>query len=124
MFINILIPVIVAVVVGTLAFFYLGVMYRKNVAEAQFGSAEQKKARKIVDDAIKEGEALKREARLDLKDETIRIKKNDLDKEVKERRNEITQLERRIQKKEETIDRKADAIEKKKKLNLLKRMTS
>ncbi len=110
MFINILIPVIVAVVVGTLAF-YLGVMYRKNVAEAQFGSAEQK-ARKIVDDAIKEGEALKREARLDLKDETIRIK-NDLDKEVKERRNEITQLERRIQKKEETIDRKADAIEKK-----------
>jgi len=107
---NILIPVGVAVVVGTLAF-YLGVMYRKNVAEAQFGSAEQK-ARKIVDDAIKEGEAIKREARLDLKDEVFKIK-NDLDKEVKERRNELTRLERRIQQKEEAIDKKAESFEKK-----------
>jgi len=107
---SILITVIVIVVVGLVAF-YLGVMYRKNVAEAQFGSAEQK-ARKIVDDAIKEGEAIKREARLDLKDETFKIK-NDLDKEVKERRNEISQLERRIAKKEETIDRKTESLEKK-----------
>ncbi|MCF8020615.1 MAG: ribonuclease Y [Vallitaleaceae bacterium] len=86
-------------------------MYRKNVAEAQFGSAEQK-ARKIVDDAIKEGEAIKREARLDLKDEVFKIK-NDLDKEVKERRNELTRLERRIQQKEEAIDKKAESFEKK-----------
>lgn len=107
---SILITVIVIVVVGLVAF-YLGVMYRKNVAEAQFGSAEQK-ARKIVDDAIKEGEAIKREARLDLKDETFKIK-NDLDKEVKERRNEISQLERRIAKKEEAIDRKTESLEKK-----------
>jgi len=110
LFFNILIPVIVAFVVGALAF-YLGVMYRKNVAEAQYGSAEQK-ARKIVDDAIKEGESVKREARLDLKDEAIKAK-NDLDKEIKERRNEISALERRILKKEETIDRRIDKLERK-----------
>lgn len=109
-FLSILITVIVGVVVGVIAF-YLGVMYRKNVAEAQFGSAEQK-ARKIVDDAIKEGEAIKREARLDLKDETIKIK-NDLDKEIKERRNEISRLERRIQQKEEAVDKKQESLEKK-----------
>ncbi len=108
--IYILLAVIVIVVVGLVAF-YLGVLYRKNVAEAQYGSAEQK-ARKIVDDAIKEGEAIKREARLDLKDEIFKTK-NDLDKEVKERRNEISQLERRIAKKEENIDRKTESIEKK-----------
>ena len=107
---SILLIVVVAVVVGLIAF-YLGVMYRKNVAEAQFGSAEQK-ARKIVDDAISEGEAIKREARLDLKDEIFKAK-NELDKELKERRNEVSKLEKRIAKKEENIDRKTEQIEKK-----------
>lgn len=107
---DILIPVVVAIVVGMICF-YLGVMYRKNVAEAQYGSAEQK-ARKIVDDAIKEGESTKREARLDLKDETFKIK-NNLEKEMKERRNEVARLERRIQQKEEAIDRKLESLDKK-----------
>lgn len=107
---DVLIPIIVAIIVGPTAF-YFGVMYRKNVAEAQYGSAEQK-ARKIVDDAISEGESIKREARLDLKDEIFKAK-NELDKELKERRNEMSQLEKRIAKKEENIDRKTEQIERK-----------
>lgn len=109
-----IIPVIVAVVVvvavGLLAF-SLGISYRKKIAEAQFGSAEQK-ARKIVDDAIKEAESIKREAKLEVKEETYKIK-SDLDKEVKERRNELQRLERRIVQKEETLDKKSESIERK-----------
>ncbi len=49
---------------------------------------------------------------LEIKEESIRTK-NDLDKEIKERRNEIQRNERRIIQKEENLDRKLEAIEKK-----------
>ena len=49
---------------------------------------------------------------MEIKEESIRVK-NELDKEIKERRAEIQKNERRIQQKEENIDRKSDAIEKK-----------
>ncbi len=107
---TILIVVIVAVVVGMLAF-YVGVMYRKNVAEARIGTAEQK-ARQIIDDAIKEGDAKKREAELDLKDEQIKTR-NKLQKEIRDRRNEISRQERRLFQKEENLDKKIENYEKK-----------
>ena len=87
------------------------VTYRKKVAEAKIGSAEEK-AREIIDEALKTAETKKRESMLEVKEESIRAK-NELDKEIKERRAEAQRYERRIQQKEETIDKKADAIEKK-----------
>jgi len=105
----IILLLVVAVIVSVIVF-PLGVSYRKKVSEAQFGSAEQK-ARKIVDDAIKEGEAIKREARLEIKEEIYKAK-SDLEKELKERRNEIQRLERRNLQKEETLDRKSESLEK------------
>ncbi len=92
---------------GTLA----GVMYRKRIAEAQIGSAEEK-ARKVIDDAIKTGEAKKREMLLEAKEENIKVK-SELDQEVKERRNELQRLERRLVQKEESLDKKVSAIEQK-----------
>ncbi len=85
--------------------------YRKKVAEAKIGSAEEK-AREIIDEALKTAETKKRESMLEVKEESIRAK-NELDKEIKERRAEAQRYERRVQQKEETIDKKADAIEKK-----------
>ncbi len=73
---------------------------------------QNKKARKIVDDAIKEAESIKREARLEIKEETYKIK-SDLDKEVKDRRNELQRLERRLLQKEESLDKKAETFERK-----------
>ena len=87
------------------------VTYRKKVAEAKIGSAEEK-AREIIDEALKTAETKKRESMLEVKEESIRAK-NELDKEIKERRAEAQRYERRVQQKEETIDKKADAIEKK-----------
>ena len=48
---------------------------------------------------------------LEAKEESIRVK-NDLDKEVKERRAEIQRSERRIVQKEENLDKKLESIEK------------
>ena len=87
------------------------IAYRKKVAEAKIGSAEEK-AREIIDEALKTAETKKRESMLEVKEESIRAK-NELDKEIKERRAEAQRYERRVQQKEESIDKKADAIEKK-----------
>ena len=57
-------------------------------------------------------QAKKRESLLEVKEESIRTK-NELDKEIKDRRAEVQRYERRIQQKEENIDKKSDAIEKK-----------
>lgn len=83
---------------------------RKGIEE-KIGNAEDK-AREIIDEALKTAESRKREGLLEVKEESIRTK-NELDKEVKERRAEVQRFERRVQQKEENIDKKADAIEKK-----------
>lgn len=108
--ISLLMAIIIAVVVGILGF-AMGVLYRKRIAEAQIGSAEEK-ARKVIDDAIKTGEAKKREMLLEAKEENIKVK-NELDKEVKERRMELQQLDRRLLQKEESLDKKTTVLEQK-----------
>ncbi|MBC7961060.1 MAG: ribonuclease Y [Vallitaleaceae bacterium] len=102
---------VAAVIIFPVLAFYLGISYRKKVSEAQFGSAEQK-ARKIVDDAIKDGENIKKEARFEIKEEVFKTR-SEAEKELKERRNEMQRLERRIVQKEEAIDKKTESIEKK-----------
>nr|MCR5430603.1 ribonuclease Y [Eubacterium sp.] len=71
----------------------------------------EKKAREIIDDAIKDAEAQKKEMLLEAKEDNLKTK-NELDKEVKERRAEIQKYEQRILNKEEAVDKKADSIEK------------
>ncbi len=105
------IGVIVLLVIISFVTFKMGVNYRKRVAEAQYGSAEAK-ARRIVDDAIKEAESTKKEAKLEVKEEIYKIRQ-ELDKEVKDRRNELSRLEKRVLQKEETLDRKSEQFDKK-----------
>jgi ribonuclease Y len=83
--------------------------YRKD-SEAKIGSAE-KRAREIIDDAVKTADAKKREALLEAKEESIKAK-NDFEKETRERRAELAKYEKRLLNKEEALDRKADALEK------------
>ena len=81
----------------------------KKSANNTIGNAEGK-AREIIDEALKTAESKKRESLLEIKEESIRTK-NELDKEIKERRAEVQRDERRVQQKESNIDKKADAIE-------------
>ena len=88
---------------------YAGV-FHKNNAKSKIGNAEER-AREIIDDAVKTAENKKRESMLEIKEESIRAK-NELDKEIKERRKEIQRNESRIVQKEENLDKKLEAIEK------------
>lgn len=99
-----------ALILGFAAFF-LGVKYRKKVAEAEFGSAEEE-AKRIISEAIKTAEAKKKEALIEAKDEIFKSR-NEAEKELRDRRGEIGRQERRLQQKEETLDRKIDNLEKK-----------
>ena len=108
--IEILIMVIVGIVclaVGAL----VGILYRKNVAEAKIGTAE-KKAKEVVEEAAKHAETLKKEALLSAKEEIMR-KKNDMEQEIKERRAEVSRTESRLSKKEENLDKKSEQLDKK-----------
>ena len=58
------------------------------------GTAEDK-ARSIIDEALKTAETKKREALLEVKEESLRTK-NELEKETKERRNELQKYENRV----------------------------
>ena len=104
-----IIAIVVTLVVVAPVTFLLTSNYRQKVYEAKVGSAEEK-ARQIIDEAVKAAEAKKREALLEVKEETIRSK-GEIDKEIKERRAELQRSERRIAQKEESIERKMDAIE-------------
>ena len=103
--------IVVAVIVGAAVGIFIGNAYRKKVAEAEIGSAEEE-AKRIVSDAMKTAEAKKKEAILEGKDEVHRLR-SEGEKELADRRKEVQRQERRIQQKEETLDRKIDNVEKK-----------
>ena len=100
---------VVAVIVTAVIVWIVAEQFHKNSAKSKIGNAEER-AREIIDDAVKTAEAKKRESMLELKEETIRTK-NELDKEIKERRNEIQRNERRIVQKEENLDKKIEVME-------------
>ena len=86
-----------------------GYLYRKNVMEKKLGQTEEV-ARKLLEDATRKAEERKKEALLEAKEEIIRLK-SELDKEVRDRRSEVTRLERRVNQREEQFDKKLDNLE-------------
>ena len=105
--------IVIAVVffaIGAVIFWFVSKSNYKKNYESKIGSAEEK-ARGIIDDALKAAESKKREALLEVKEESIRVK-NELDKETKERRNELQKYERRVLQKEESLDKKNEQVDK------------
>ena len=103
--------IVIAIVVTALVAWNVAISYRKKVVEAKIGTAEEK-AREIIDEAMKTAETKKREGLLEVKEEALK-NKNELERESKERRNELQKYEKRVLSKEEALDRKSDALEKK-----------
>ena len=110
---NLLILGIVAAVLGVLNIlsFYLGVVYRKKIAEAKLGSAE-KEAKSILEEAQKNARSKAREITLEAKEENQKLR-SAFEAEMKDRRKEISIQEKRINQKEENLDKKSDVLEKK-----------
>ena len=108
--VQILLPILTAVIAAVI-FFFLGVNFRKKVAEREISSAEDE-ATRILNEAIKSAEAKKREAMVEAKEEILK-NRNEAEREIKEQQQDLKKLEKRIQQKEETLDRKIDNAEKK-----------
>lgn len=75
----------------------------------KIGTAEEK-ARNIIDEAIKSAEAKKREALVEAKEESLKLK-NEHDREYRDRRAELQKYEKRVLSKEESVDKKAESLE-------------
>ena len=97
--------VIVAVIVWFVA---TGIQQSKY--KATVGSAEER-SRAIIDDALKTAESKKREVLLEAKEENLKAQ-NELEKEIKERRSELSRMEKRAVNKEEALDRKTSILDK------------
>ena len=107
---HIIIPVVVGLIALVLGLL-VGYILRKSIGEKTIGNAETT-ARNMLLDAEKNAENIRKEVVLEAKEEAQR-QRNDAEKEIRERRNEISKAERRLNQKEDSIDRKLDNIEKK-----------
>ncbi len=99
---------IIAVIVAVV-FFFLGVTYRKKVAEREISSAEEE-AKKIINEAIKNAASKKREALVEAKEE-IHKNRTEYEREERIKRQELQKQEHRLQQKEDQLDKKTDAME-------------
>ena len=101
--------IIPAAVVGVLMWF-MATEHTKKQYEATVGSAEAK-SREIIEEALKTAETTKREAILKAQEENLKSK-DELDREIKERRAEVQRYEQRVLNKEENLDKRSSALEK------------
>jgi ribonucrease Y len=101
-----IIVAIVAIGAGVALGFYL----RKNFGEKQLENARESAGR-IVADAEKQAETLRKEAVIEAKDEVFRLRA-EAETDAKERRKEVTSLENRLLQREESIERRAESIDK------------
>ncbi|HCX96499.1 MAG: ribonuclease Y [Spirochaetia bacterium] len=96
-------------IVLPLAGLILGWMIRWLYARFQLSSAERE-AEHVLQDAIKEAEAKKKELLVEAKDQIIR-ERNQQERELRDRRIELQKYERRVLLKEENLDAKLASIE-------------
>ena len=109
--VGIIIAIIATLVIAVPVSAYVANTRSKKAMEITIGNAEDK-AREIIDEAIKAADAKKREASLEVKEETIKAR-HDFEKETKERRAELQKYEQRVLSKKETVEKKATVLERK-----------
>lgn len=115
---------IVALIVGIIIGFLI-----KNMSDNKRIDGAKANAEVIVDDAIKQAQNLKREALFEAKEENLKYR-NEIETELKERRNEVSRSENRLIQKEENLDSKSNNLDKRelniesKEDNLSKRLQS
>lgn len=101
---------IVFVVVFAIVGFLIGFVYRKKAVETKIGRSENY-AKELLEDAMRKADERKKETLLEAKEEVIKLR-SELDREIKDRRNEVHKVEKRLQQREEVLDRKSDNLDK------------
>ena len=96
----------------------IGAIIITYLSKQKLGNADKilkdadEKYESLMQSAKEKSESLKKEALLEAKEENHRLRM-DLEKEIKDRRNEMSRLEKRAIQKEETLDKKTEQLEKK-----------
>lgn len=106
-----MLEIIIAVVASLAVGILVGYIIRKNSAEKTIGSAETQ-AKNLILDAENRSEALRKETLAEARAEAHSIKQ-DAERDIRERREELKKTERRLVQKEESLDRKIENIEQK-----------
>ncbi len=101
--------IIVVFILGGLVGFYI----RRFVAESKIGGAE-KEAQRIKEMAVQEAESRSKEIISKAREEAVKIR-NEVEKDLKLRKQEIQKLEAKLIQREEMIEKKIEAIEKREK---------
>ena len=78
---QVIIAVVITLIITAVAVWFISTEYHKKVANTKIGNAEEQ-ARGIIDEAVKNAEDKKREAMLEIKEETIRSK-NEIERRSK-----------------------------------------
>jgi ribonuclease Y len=89
--------------------FLTGFLYRKYTMDTRLESLEVL-GKKILDEARRDAEGLKKEAKLQAKDQLLQLKM-DFEKETYDRRQELNLLERRLLQKEEHLEKKGALLD-------------
>ena len=105
--------IVATILVSAAILIPVGVAIRKKISESKIQRAE-KEVERIYFKAKSEAENLKKEEIIKAKEEALQIR-NDLDKEIKERRGDIQAQERRLIQKEENLEKRSSIFETKEK---------
>src|SRR5688572_30846527 len=101
------------IVVASAVFFFFGRRTGRNsevARQAQAKSTAEETARRVLDDATRDAESLRKTAVLSGKEELIRLRE-EWELEARKRREEIELEEKRVQDREGQLNRKYDMIE-------------
>ncbi len=102
-----ILAIVAALAVGVAA----GYVFKQRLSRKKLESCENLSAR-IIDEAKKEAETIKKEAILQAKENLLKVK-TEFERDSRDRKGELDALERRLRSKEENIDRRIDLLSQK-----------
>jgi ribonuclease Y len=100
---------VIVALAGIIAGAVIGIIVHKKMAESKLDSAEEY-SRKVILEASKQAETIRKEARLHAKDKLYQMKL-DFEDETRSRRKELQSQEKRLFQKEESLDKKMEQLE-------------
>ena len=100
---------VIIAMAGVIAGAVIGIIVRKKMVESKLDSAEEY-SRKVILEASKQAETIRREAQLQAKDKLYQMKL-EFEEETRSRRKELQNQEKRLFQKEESLDKKMEQLE-------------
>ena len=103
--------IIGGVIVALVGGFFVGMFINNKRTEKRLGDV-QTRTKKMIDDATNECVALKKEAKLEAKEQELQLR-NEFERESREKKAELQKLEQRLLQREDSLDKKEESLTKK-----------